>query len=241
MRRKLDLWIMLLPGVLVLGLLLPDGNVLRLVLALPLVLILPGYALSVLLFAPGRLQRVERVLVSLGLSIALTILVGFALNWTASGMNTLVWTLCLGGLSFVCSVLAAWRNRTLPAPARARPVLDAREAIVFALAGVVALLALFVATRGAIEQPSAGFSQLWLVPAGQSAVQIGVSNLEQQPMSYRLVLKAGGQIIGDWSTIELQPGETWNYDVTLPATPSALEALLYRSDLPDVVYRRVAW
>ncbi|MCA1552813.1 MAG: DUF1616 domain-containing protein [Chloroflexi bacterium] len=249
MRRNIDLLIVLALALDagILSLLLPDGNIFRVLLALPLVLALPGYALSELLFAPAPLQSVERVLTSLGFSIALTILCGFALNWTPWGLTMPMWMLALIGVTFVCSALAYWRRRrsTLPNPqsafAPARAWMNMREGIVFALAGAVVMLALFVATTGAIQQPSAGFSQLWLVPTSDGTVQVGVTNMEQQPVTYRLVLRMGSQSVREWSSLHLQPGEQWKERVALASAPSNLEALLYRSDAPDTVYRRVAW
>jgi len=60
----------------------------RIILGLPLVLFLPGYALIAALF-PGKddLDAIERIALSFGLSIAITPLLGLALNYTPFGIR----------------------------------------------------------------------------------------------------------------------------------------------------------
>src|SRR5215211_7765462 len=64
-----------------------DLNAPRVMLALPLVLFLPGFALTVILFKRERVGIPERLLLSLGLSVALTALIGLILNWTPWGLQ----------------------------------------------------------------------------------------------------------------------------------------------------------
>ena len=86
----------------------------RIILGLPFVLFLPGYALISSLFpARSRLSAVERIAYSLALSIAIVALTGLLLNY--------VWSITLypmlGSLTFLILVLStvAWyRRRTLP-------------------------------------------------------------------------------------------------------------------------------
>ena len=60
----------------------------RIILGLPLVLFLPGYSLIATLF-PGKddLDAIERIALSFGLSIAITPLLGLALNYTPFGIR----------------------------------------------------------------------------------------------------------------------------------------------------------
>jgi hypothetical protein len=51
-----------------------------------------------------------------------------------------------------------------------------------------------------------------------------------------------GSVVGDDVSIDLRPGESWTTTVKLPSQPlgaKTVEALLYRLDAPDAVYRRV--
>ena len=60
----------------------------RIILGLPLVLFLPGYALIAALFPrEDDLDGIERVALSFGLSIAITPLLGLALNYTPFGIR----------------------------------------------------------------------------------------------------------------------------------------------------------
>ncbi|MFV9676759.1 MAG: DUF1616 domain-containing protein [Methanosarcinales archaeon] len=60
----------------------------RIILGLPLVLFLPGYALIAALFPrKDDLDAIERVALSFGLSIAITPLLGLALNYTPFGIR----------------------------------------------------------------------------------------------------------------------------------------------------------
>jgi len=60
----------------------------RIILGLPLVLFLPGYTLIAALFPrKDDLDAIERVALSFGLSIAITPLLGLALNYTPFGIR----------------------------------------------------------------------------------------------------------------------------------------------------------
>ena len=60
----------------------------RIILGLPLVLFLPGYSLIAALFPrKDDLDGIERVALSFGLSIAITPLLGLALNYTPFGIR----------------------------------------------------------------------------------------------------------------------------------------------------------
>jgi hypothetical protein len=62
-------------------------------------------------------------------------------------------------------------------------------------------------------------------------------------VGYRLVVTLDDQVIYEWVSIGLQPGEKWEGAVVLPGLGSnsgSIEATLYRLDNPEVVYRRVS-
>ena len=60
----------------------------RIILGLPLVLFLPGYSLIATLFPrKADLDGIERIALSFGLSIAITPLLGLALNYTPFGIR----------------------------------------------------------------------------------------------------------------------------------------------------------
>ncbi len=62
-------------------------------LALPLVFILPGYALTAALFPRGGLGLAETLTSSIGLSLAAVIVGGVILNLTPEGLTSIAWTM----------------------------------------------------------------------------------------------------------------------------------------------------
>jgi len=110
-----DLAVVVISTILLLGViyLTPDSWV-RTALGLPYLLFFPGYVLVSFLFPEEEpLDKIERIALSFGLSIAITPLIGLLLNYT--------WEISLvpllGSISlfiFVFSGLAFYRRRTIP-------------------------------------------------------------------------------------------------------------------------------
>src|SRR4051812_1099491 len=78
------------------------------VLALPLVFVLPGYTLTETLFHKRSLDISHRLVLSLGLSLAIDILGGFLLNLLPEGLQAISWAELLGLFTAVFSLLAAY-------------------------------------------------------------------------------------------------------------------------------------
>ncbi len=112
----LDLLIVLIWTILTLAfVLIPflSGTFFRTILGIPMVLFFPGYVLTALLF-PGkdRLETVERMAMSLGLSIAVIPLLGLLLNFTF-GIRLIPILLILCTYTIVLTLGAAVRRRNL--------------------------------------------------------------------------------------------------------------------------------
>jgi uncharacterized membrane protein len=87
----------------------------RILLGLPLVLFLPGYALIALLFPrKGDLDGIERVALSFGLSIAVVPLTGLALNYTPFGIRLSPVLFSLSVLTVALAIGAVLRRAKLP-------------------------------------------------------------------------------------------------------------------------------
>src|SRR5438876_5147113 len=159
----------------VLALLVPPDIVLIRIVTLPLVLVLPGYALTSALLPAHSLGAAERLVFSLGLSLIIVILGGLALNWTPFGLNTGSWAVLLGGITLIASAVALVRRRgqNISASAWLRVVdvgLNFRQGLLLGLAAIVVCGAVAVSYLGAARQPFPGFTQLWILPAdGASA------------------------------------------------------------------------
>src|SRR5258708_6038085 len=92
--------------------LLPNRTpVIGIILALPLVFVLPGYALTEALFHKRSLDASRRLLFSLGLSLEIAVVSGLILNLLPVGLQAVSWAALLGLLTVVFSLLAAYLRR----------------------------------------------------------------------------------------------------------------------------------
>lgn len=225
---------------------------------IPLFLILPGYALSEALIAPSAFGLPERIVLGLGMSLGIAVLGGLALNLTPWGLQPFSWAILLGGVTLVATAVA-FRSRSLVGPRYPDPEddtiakrrsrrparLDPRSTVLFGLAVLTVIAALSVAYVGAVKQPFQGFTQLWMLPgesAGPNVLLLGISNHEPMETTYQLELRLDDQVIRRWPSIDLRAGAQWETTITLSQGEygtGQLEAVLYRSSVPDVPYRRV--
>lgn len=75
------------------------------------VLWLPGYALVKALFPTKELENVERIAISVGMSLALVPIVGLLLNYTPLGIKTAPITFSLLALTITFSTVAVMREQ----------------------------------------------------------------------------------------------------------------------------------
>ena len=216
--------------------------------AAPLVLALPGWAVLDAALPRERGAGLERAASAVGLSLALAVLCGLALDRVGL-LTPAGWSGSLGGFT-----LAAWatgRVARLAAPrrgldhvpswrmpSRASGWATALLAPALALAGA----AIWTARQGALAHREYAFTEFWLVPSGPGSAVLGLRNLEKAEAGYAVQIMAGADVVGRWPPITLGPGETATRTVpvdALPGAPRRMEAWLYRSDRPDTVYRKV--
>lgn len=217
----------------------------RTILALPFMLFLPGYTLLTAIGPRTPMGRPEFLLLSLGLSIAITVLCGLVLNWTPIGLQAQSWSIVLGAIILIVSLIGLTRRQeVLPAASYSFSIgLDVVQQIMIGLALVVAVAAFLIARQAALQQPDVSFTQLWLLPpqeAGSATIQIGIFNQEKETIAYRLQLINGPALIQQWSVIELEPEQKWETTVELPVDvdrSKPVEARLYRRDTPGEIYR----
>lgn len=238
-------------GVAVIALPLDIGGApLQVVLAALLVCFVPGYAVSAAALPSRRLELPVTLVLSFGTSLAITALGGLLLDLTPWGIGITSWSILLGGVAIGASAVAVLR-RTDDWPlvaAQSGTPFRRGDRMYLGLAGVVTMVAVAIAYIGAASQEFPGYTQLWVVPSealGKPAtLRLEVSNQENAPAKYRLELQIEGKTIREWATIKLEASDEWATDVALPlegnAGPKLVEALLYRLDIPDQVYRRVA-
>lgn len=102
----------------------------RIILGLPMVLFLPGYALIASLF-PGKndLDGIERVTLSFGLSIAVVPLMGLALNYTPWGIRLVPILVSLTIFTILLSFVAIYRRQLIGDDAFFVPFTEIYESI----------------------------------------------------------------------------------------------------------------
>jgi uncharacterized membrane protein len=221
--------------------------VIGIILALPLVFILPGYTLTEALFGRRALHASHRLLLSLGLSLAIVILSGFILNFFPVGLQAISWAIFLGILTTTFSLLVAYLRRRNPANGIQLPELRFRlhEYILFGLAITVMVLTIQYSAISLAQQPHSGFTELWLLPSAhidnRCTVRLGVHSFESTQVTYSIAMTVNGTQVHNWSSIALAPQKEWTQVVTL--APESIDnlhvaVLLYRLDRPEVAYRK---
>jgi uncharacterized membrane protein len=255
-RKSLDLPLIGILTVIAMVLVLLDVQqpVLRTLFTLPLAFYFPGYALVAALFPRQSLFVASRLLFALALSIALIGVGGLVLQVTQIGLFSEAWVILLGVVTLLGCLVALFRRAPSTTEQRQSLDLNVVHLLMFGAAAVLVMVAFNMAQEGARQQPRPGFTQLWMLPSEQGAsevtasqvtasqVMLGIRNDEGQALTYRLVIEVGGQNVGEWQSVPLAPGEVWETAALIPLTPGGdepIEALLYRSDAPDAVYRSV--
>lgn len=253
-RRAIDIFAVATITIIVvaLALVLPSVWVAGRILALPLALVLPGYAVISALYSKQPPGLPERFLFSVGISLSIAILGGLLLNLTPFGLRTWSWAVLLGSISIVSCAIALLRRRGQNGVTSAWSGFGEigftyRQVLLFGLAAVVLGGAIAVSVIGAQRQPRPGFTQLWILPAGgdkaKDGVRLGVKNMELVQMQYRLVVTIDGKEVKDWEAINLARNNTWETTLMLSQAgkphPAKVEALLYRKDAPIKIYRYV--
>jgi hypothetical protein len=230
----------------------------RLFLGLPLVLVLPGYTLTAAIFPRRAFDGAERLLLSLGVSIALTILGGFLLNLSPWGLQADSWSVLLAYLTVGGSLAAFARRRFVPEekedatvqtgeagdPAPSCPTirLSLGQALLFGMAAALIVSAVVVARGAAAQRPAADVIQLWILPGEQGTVRVGVNSVGPAEGRFRLQILRDGHIIREWPALEITAGQKWAETLTVQGAQQGgapFEVRLYRLEAPSVVYRRV--
>lgn len=219
----------------------------RVELTLPVIFFLPGYGITALLFPDRVLDLPARLLLSVGLSLATTALIGLILNLTPWGVqlgNPLTIALLGGtvsvGLYFLIRDLLSIDRTTI----LTRIGFSGRQIIYLLLAAVVATIAVNVARTPVSPKNLTGYTLLWAQPGRASdGLKLGVRSEEFKTTKYQLRFEIN-ETFREGPTFELKPGQMWEYLLNLDGeklTGKPIVLLLYRLDRPKEVYRRVLW
>jgi uncharacterized membrane protein len=224
--------------------LLPDSPV-RVTLGLPFVLFFPGYTLIAALY-PRRddLDGIERLALSLGLSLAVVPLIGLVLNYLPWGIRLVPILIGLTLFIAVCSVAAARRRAQFPLTERftanIRPVLQAVRALPWPTIGASAAaigLVLFLGFRfGVLGGSRVGetFTEFYVLGPGGKAegypqrvfageeaeVILGIVNHEAREARYTVQIRAGEDLLRTIGPITLAHEQKWEERVEFsPSRP----------------------
>ena len=223
-----------------------SSPVARALLGLPLVLVLPGYAVTAALPLRSRGSS-DRLLFSVGISLSMAALGGVVLNWLPWGLQPRSWACLLGVVTLAATGMALRNAGHALGGGGARPgiALSLREGATVALAIAVVGVAIGTVRTAALrEQRAATVVQLWMLPtedASQNSLRLGIYSNELPQEAYRLELEVGGAVAQEWPMIEPEPGKPWETTVRLPEERPNLwvEATLYRLNAPEIPYRNV--
>ncbi|MFO7537305.1 MAG: DUF1616 domain-containing protein [Chloroflexota bacterium] len=218
----------------------------RVLFAIALVAILPGYALTTVIFVRYPLGFAEKVAFSCGLSLGLAAVGGLLLHFTRWGLQSASWVILLGGITLIANGLALARM-TPTAKVDLSVVhvpLRLHQILLVVLAGIVITGAYLTARAGAENRPVPRYTQVWLLWAdeAQAEVTLGMHNHEGVARQYRLQLSTSQGQIQEWPVVTLAAGETWQTHYTPPPPLSDsdfIRATLYRLDIPQDSYREV--
>lgn len=221
---------------------LPFGGLPKALALLPLVLLLPGYALTAAFFPERSLPAAERLLYSVALSAGAASLGGLA--WQlAFELERFAWAGLLAAIAVVGCAIAYGRRRGALEPGGwtgRLPMPGAPAAIAGLLAVAIAVVAVVTATDGLQDQRAEShFSALWAVPGpGQGRqVEIGVWNHQGAVHRYRVEVRGGGRRVWSWKGKlgARERLETVIGEARLPSS-ARLDVALFRD---GAIYRRV--
>jgi uncharacterized membrane protein len=243
-------------------------NPIRSLLVLPFVFIFPGYCLTAMLApAKGDLKIFVRIVISLGLSIFVTPLIGFLLNYTPWGMSTVSLLLSHAALIFFLSAVAWQRRKKLPLDRRLIidfeiPVarwwrvnnLDRALNAILLISLIVGISSLAYVTMNPIIGEkytefyilgSAGKAADYpkeIIVGSEAKVTVGIINREGTDVNYHVTIRIGSQEVDSSWSVTLHDGEKIEHEMSF--TPQAVgenqkvEFLLYTNN-NSIPYRNV--
>jgi uncharacterized membrane protein len=222
-------------------------------------MLFPGYVFLVALLPKrGNLDGVERLALSIGLSLAIAPLVGLVLNFTPWGLNTFALTLSLLVLVFCLAGVGLYRQRRLPREERFEPLVALLAvklgtnrplgdrvlsvALVLALLGTIAGVA--YATGRHVKTSS--FSEFYVVgpqgtvanyptmlaPEEEGRVILGIVNHEREATTYRLATAINEARPEELTSVTLEVGRKWEqlvgFSFSIEAPDQQVRFLLYK-------------
>jgi uncharacterized membrane protein len=232
----------------------------RLPIGLLATLSLPGYALGMAVFPPGRLDGVERTALSFSLSVGAIVAAAPIMNLAPEGLTERTVVASISAITIGGVAVAWWRRREVGAPStNEREDVDqvsrlnkddVGQRVALIVVGLAVIAVASTLSRGAGgEQPTATEFFLLRAPGTSegilervvvgvpSAIPLGITNHDPTGQTYRIVVRSPTERVGSRGPIVVAPGATWSgrVDFTLakPARAVELQVLLYRETQRD--------
>jgi hypothetical protein len=197
-----------------------------------LVLVLPGLALTELLFAPRSLDGPRRALLVPALSICVAIVAGIGLDAADVRLDRDSWAVVLGAVAGLAAVGAALHPGRRRRPRRLE-LRVSRHASALAVAAmllaVAAATALVVSVRPVGAEHVAGYAGLGLVPARSGGFDLSVRSVELERARFAVVVRAlPSERVLLRKTLVLEPNQSWSAHLAQPKGKGVLVAQLER-------------
>ena len=213
---------------------IPDSP-LRIAMGIPFILFFPGYTLICALF-PGKkdIDGIERMALSIGLSLAVVPLIGLVLNYTPFSIRLHPTIVSLFLFTLLMSILSTYRRDKLPSESRFAPYLSVKIPEWRALSmpnklmSVGLIVCIVIAgglTAYVASMPRVGerFTEFYVLGSdgkienyptnltlGEGGtVILGVVNHEYEEVAYRIVIKLDNETIGSIDDITLNHEMKW--------------------------------
>lgn len=223
-----------------------DDAFVRVVPALALVLFLPGYAASVCLFPASTLERLERLLLAVGISISLAVLAALVLDRTAH-LTSRSWAGALAAATAVAVAGGILRRREPNVGVDSSPPLRIELGRLLLGSLVVAVAAACVVVAVALARLPAGTAQgstiLWARADRpvRGTYTLGLQSSELHTSTYVLTGDLAGKIVLR-RTLTLRSGGTWQMTGSVGRSAGGSRVLhisLHRGSATAPVYRQV--
>jgi len=246
-------------------------RIIRIILGLALVLFFPGYTLIAALF-PKRadLDTIERVALSLGLSIAVVPLIGLILNYTPWGIRLYPILISITAFIIAMSVVAWFRRRHILPSERLNITINLNFAFwtkqskmdkILTSALIASIIIAIGSLVYVVSTPKAGekFTEFYILGeggktegyprrliVGESAyVILGIVNHEHEPTTYTTRVLIGNQQVNSIGPVTLQNEEKWekkiDFTPTQPGENIKVKFLLYKYNQPDPYHNLHLW
>lgn len=247
-----------------------SSGILRLVLVVPYLLFIPGYAIIVALFPrKGELSGLGRVVLSVGLSFVIVVLTGMFLNYTSFGIRLEPVMYFMFGVVVLTSAIAWLRRLKLEDDERFEIVINlswlslgkntgGKALSLVLIIGIIGTLS-FLGYLAASPKEGEAFSEFYILgQPGKSAgyiqniavgeegrVYVGITNHENKDVLYTIKVFTDNIEIASLEPVLLENGKSWegevNFTTVAPGEDKKFEFLLYRDNEVNVYKSLHLW